>query len=60
MPCTELKELEAVWSSYAERRFATVSIDSERRKGSARGYMPGQARIAYLMQAHRQNCTKCR
>ncbi len=60
MPCTEMKELETGYSRYAERRNVALPPTSERRKVSTGRFRADQARAAYVMQVHRQNCTVCR
>jgi hypothetical protein len=60
VPCIEMKELEFTSRRYAERRRITVTPKCERRgRHSGRQLRAGQARAAYLMQAHRQNCVVC-
>jgi hypothetical protein len=58
MCCTEMKELEIRCDRYAERRAKMVTPTTERRAVPT-GHRAVQARIAYLMLAHRQNCTLC-
>ncbi len=61
VPCTEMKELEFTSRRYAERRRIAVTPKCERRGRHSGGQLrAGQARAAYLMQAHRQNCAVCR
>jgi hypothetical protein len=60
MPCPEMKELEAFSKRFADRRFVSVPTELERRFGSVLGYRAAQARLAYLIQMHRQNCSICR
>jgi hypothetical protein len=59
MPCLEMKELEAVSSRYEERRSVAIPLSSERRNTPSGRYRAGQARIAYLIQLHRQSCAAC-
>lgn len=59
MPCLEMKELEAVCSRYEERRRVAIQPNSERRNAPSGRYRAGQARIAYLIQLHRQSCATC-
>ena len=57
MPCSEMKELEAAYNSFPERRSLAIAPRSERRK------MPGgwlRVRAAYVMRVHRPNCAVCR
>jgi hypothetical protein len=56
----EMKELEAGYSRYAERRFESIMPKFERRKVSPGRHRLGQARMAYLMRVHLQNCIECR
>jgi hypothetical protein len=58
MPCLEMKELETVCSKYEERRRVATPPSSERRNAPGR-YRAGEARIAYLIQLHRQSCAVC-
>jgi hypothetical protein len=58
MCCTEMKELQIRRDKYAERRGKMVTPTTERR-AVATGHRAVQARIAYLMLAHRQNCALC-
>jgi hypothetical protein len=60
MSCPEMKELEALGKRFAERRLAFVPAECERRFGSVLGYRAAHARLAYLIQMHRQNCSSCR
>jgi hypothetical protein len=60
VPCTEIKELEFIFCRYNERRRVTVAPKWERRSvQSAPRMRAAQARVAYLMQAHRQDCFVC-
>ena len=59
MPCLEMKELEAVCSRYEERRRVAILPNSERRNTPSGRYRAGEARIAYLIQLHRQTCATC-
>ena len=60
MPCPEMKELEALGMRFTERRLVSVPTELERRFGSVLGYRAAHARLAYLVQMHRQNCRSCR
>jgi hypothetical protein len=60
MSCIEMKELEASSERFAERRLVFVPTEFERRSGSVLVRRAGHARLAYLMQMHRQNCHICR
>jgi hypothetical protein len=60
MPCIEMKELEASFSRYAERRQKVVASPVERRKGFDLRCRATQARNAYLILVHRHNCAVCR
>jgi hypothetical protein len=60
MPCVEMKELETNYSRYVERRNVTIPSASERRKVFTGRRQADEARAAYIMEAHRQNCTACR
>ena len=60
MPCTEMKELEANYSRFADRRHAAIPTKSERRKVSAGRLRADQARAAFVMLLHRQTCLVCR
>jgi hypothetical protein len=57
MPCTEMRELEAAYNSFAERRHVAVKPTSNRRKMPT-GWQ--RTRAAYVMQIHRQTCAICR
>jgi hypothetical protein len=59
MPCLEMQELEAVCSRYEERRRVAIPPISEQRNKPSGKYRAGQARIAYLIQLHRQSCVAC-
>jgi hypothetical protein len=59
MPCLEMRELEAVCRRYGERRLEAIPPSSERRNAPFGRDRAGQARIAYLIQLHRQNCAAC-
>ncbi len=57
MPCKEMKELEASFHRHQEvsRAFNRINV------GDISGGMPyGEARVAYVMQMHRQSCILCR
>jgi len=58
--CIEMKELESLCSKFAERRVEHNPTKSERRRGCGLARRAGQARVAYLMQMHRLNCTACK
>jgi hypothetical protein len=60
MPCTEMKELEAIREKYAERRHITIPPERERRKSRTGPHQLGQFRYAYLIRIHRRNCSACR
>lgn len=60
MPCPEMKELEALGKRFADRRLVSVPTELERRFGPVLGDRAAQARLAYLIQMHRQNCSSCR
>jgi len=60
MACPEMKELEASYAGFSDRRQVTSRPLHERRKASTGGPRAGLARLAYLMQMHRLNCPKCR
>ncbi len=60
MLCPEMKELETFGKGFAERRLVSVPREFERRFGSVLRYRAAQARLAYLIQMHRQNCSICR
>jgi hypothetical protein len=60
MSCSEMKELEAGFTIYAERRQVVSLPRSERRMVSIGRDRAGHARMAYVMQMHRQNCHECR
>lgn len=59
MPCLELKELEEIYIRYEERRRVAIPPSSERRSTLIGRYRSSQARIAYLIRLHRQNCAAC-
>ena len=59
MPCLEFKELEAMSNRVNERRVDPSSPTVERRSVFAVGLRAAQARLAYLMQAHRRDCGTC-
>jgi hypothetical protein len=58
MSCLEMKELQLRYEKYKERRSKSEAPTTERRSLPA-GHRAIQARIAYLMLAHRQNCSLC-
>jgi len=58
MSCPEMKELEIICARFAERRANMVKPENERRNVPT-GHRAVQARIAYLMLAHRQSCAIC-
>jgi hypothetical protein len=60
MPCAEMKELQATCDRCAERRKTVVAPKVERRKGFDLRYRANQARNAYLMLVHQNNCAVCR
>jgi hypothetical protein len=57
MPCMELKELEATYGAYAERRRVALPPIVERRT-MLKGWL--RTRAAYIMQVHRRSCAVCR
>lgn len=59
MPCIEMKELELLCARFAERRSRQQPLSDERRKGSGLVRQSGQARAAYLIQAHQLACKRC-
>ncbi len=60
MPCIEMKELEASFTRYSDRRRTSIPRTFERRKVFAAWFRLGQARAAYIMQAHQRGCIACR
>jgi hypothetical protein len=52
-----MKELEAAYNNFPERRSLAIAPRSERRKMPA-GWL--RMRAAYVMRVHRQNCAVCR
>jgi predicted phage-related endonuclease len=60
MPCAEMKELQATRDRYAERRKIVVAPKVERRRGFDVRRRATQARNAYLMLVHQNNCAVCR
>jgi hypothetical protein len=58
MSCKEMKELQLRYEKYVERRSKTEQPAKERRSIPT-GHRAVQARIAYLMLAHRQTCILC-
>jgi hypothetical protein len=60
MPCQEFIELEASSLRFTERRNQTVETPGERRTGKPAGYRAGEARYAYILMLHLQNCVICR
>jgi hypothetical protein len=60
MPCTEMQELEASHHRYNERSLLTISLLSAGHKEFSKWHRGGRARLAYLMQMHRQSCNQCR
>lgn len=58
MSCPEMKELEIICTRFAERRAHMATPTTERRNVPT-GHRAVQARIAYLMLAHRQSCATC-
>ena len=59
MPCMQMLELEASFNRLAERRLEVIPHATERRQRPVAGYRGRLARIAYLMQLHRQSCSEC-
>jgi hypothetical protein len=59
MPCTEMRELEAIREDYVERRRRVVHPERERRKSTTGFYRLGQFHVSFLMQCHRKNCAVC-
>jgi hypothetical protein len=60
VPCTEMKELQAGVDTFNERRVVLAPVNSERRIGSGLARRASYARLAYLIQMHRQKCRLCR
>jgi hypothetical protein len=60
MPCTEIKELEAGFERFGERRQRVCPTTTERRKDLGLGRRASYARQAFLVQMHRQNCRICK
>ena len=60
MSCVEMKELELLCRTFAERRNQSGNPVSERRNPLGFVRRAGQAQIAYLMRAHRDRCAVCR
>ncbi len=60
MPCTKMKELEAVREKYVERRHTATQPERERRQSRAGLHPLGQFRYTYLIQLHRRDCATCR
>jgi hypothetical protein len=60
MPCTEMRELEASNNRYNEHSLLTISLLAAGRKEFSRWHRAGRARLAYVMQIHRQTCNTCR
>jgi hypothetical protein len=60
MPCPEMQELEASNNRYNENSMSTLSLISNGRHDSSKWHRAGGARLAFIMQMHRQNCDKCR
>jgi len=59
MSCIHLKELEATYSKYVERRVLTSRPTVERR-ASCGTHRFGQARMAFIIRKHLQTCIECR
>ena len=61
MPCKEMIELEASFDQYTNRRRKNAATHEERRHQSSVGaFRAGEARFAYIVLSHRQNCPLCR
>jgi hypothetical protein len=60
MPCPEMQELEASNHRYNEHSQITLSLLSAGRHEFSRWHRAGRARVAYIMQMHRQSCDSCR
>ena len=60
MPCPEMQELEASNNRYNEHSLITTSLLSAGRHEFSNWHRAGRARLAYLMQMHRQSCNHCR
>ena len=58
MFCTEMKELQLRYDKYKERRSRAEKPATERRSVPT-GHRAIQARMAYLILAHRQTCALC-
>jgi hypothetical protein len=59
MSCIHMRELEATYRNYAERRVLASHPTVERRVSWGKHRL-GQARMAYIMRKHLQNCSECR
>jgi hypothetical protein len=60
MPCPEMQELEANNNRYNENSLITASLLSAGRHEFSKWHRAGRARLAYVMQTHRQSCAHCR
>jgi hypothetical protein len=60
MPCLEMQELESSSNRFNEQSLTTISLLSAGRHEFSRWHRAGRARIAYLMQMHRQTCKDCK
>jgi hypothetical protein len=60
MPCAEMQELEARNQSYNEHSNNTMMLLSSGRHEFSKWHRAGRARMAYIMQTHRQTCKVCR
>jgi hypothetical protein len=60
MPCPTMQELEVSNDRFNEHSHTTVSLLSAGRDEFNKWHRAGRARLAYLMQTHRQSCANCR
>jgi hypothetical protein len=59
MACDEIRELEAGYESFAERRQTLNAPVVEKRIGPNLGRRIAYSRRAFLVQTHSQTCAKC-
>ncbi len=58
MPCEQMKEFEATRDRYATGCYVAIGLTSESLAIVER--RTGQFRAAYVIEAHRQSCIRCR
>ena len=59
MPCSEILELEASYKRYNDVSLVTTTLLSAGRGEFSKWHRAGRARLAYMIQTHRQTCHVC-